>query len=68
MQVTKYEQLEAPTTMRNGPTLFEVEYIRELQKELSVFLQSKRFPTMKNIVLGIQGTSYQAMIPITSGE
>ena len=68
MRNAKVAHLEHPTSPSTGPTLFEAEFLRQLQRELKIFMDGKQFPTMQGIVLGIQGANYQAIIPIASGK
>lgn len=69
MKIHKLENSGQQQIEQNkGPTLFEIEYIRQLESELNTFLHGHQFPTVKGIVLGIQGVNYQTIIPIASGE
>jgi hypothetical protein len=42
----------------NGPSLFEVEYLRQLKQELEVFLKSRNFPTIQEFDVAFAGTGF----------
>ncbi len=58
------------TSIQNqlGPNMFEVEYVRQLQEELLIFLKGSSCTTLKDIVIGIRGQGYQVVIPFSRGE
>lgn len=47
-----------------GPNLFERKYLHELENELKAFLKGKYFTSIEEIVLGIKGQGYSAIIPV----
>lgn len=46
----------------NGPSPFEIEYLRQLQEELQIFLHSSCSTTIKGVYLGIQGSNYRGYL------
>ncbi|MGE4131411.1 MAG: hypothetical protein AB7F86_07215 [Bdellovibrionales bacterium] len=65
MNALKLQQTELVTKKPTaGPTIFEVEYLKALQKEFEIFLRGSQFSTMKEVVLGIRGSNYNAVIPL----
>lgn len=45
-----------------GPSAYEMEYLRQLGKELEVFLKGSS--TVKQVVLGFQGDHYRARVQV----
>jgi hypothetical protein len=45
-------------------SLYELEYFRQLKQELKVFLESRHFTIIDEIVLGVKGKNFRAIIPI----
>ncbi len=41
-----------------GPSLFEVEYLRQMKEELEIFLKSRNFPTIQAIDIAFIGQDY----------
>lgn len=66
MDLVPIQKTNAETTPK-GPTLFEISYLDQLQKELNIFLKSKHFSTLEAIVVGVKGKDYQLLIPINGG-
>ncbi len=53
---------------QRGPTLFELEYLKQIQDELAIFMKSSHCPTLQRIVIGVQGMDYQMLIPLKRAE
>jgi len=49
-----------------GPSLYEVEYLKQLQEELKIFLRSKNVPTIKEIYVGFNGDNYRGQMQVRS--
>lgn len=47
-----------------GPSAYEIEYLRQLRKELEVFLKGSS--TVKQVFLGFQGEHYRAKVQVRS--
>lgn len=41
-----------------GPSLYEVEYLRELKKEMEIFLRARNFSTIKEFDIAFTGPEY----------
>lgn len=62
------DQTESKIQKRSGPTVFEIEYLKQLQEELTIFLKGTNCTTLTDIVIGVRGQDYQAVIPMNRGE
>ena len=51
-----------------GPSIFETEFLRQLQEELSIFLKGSNCTTLTDIVIGVRGQNYQTVIPMNRRE
>ena len=50
--------------IKNGPSLFEVEYLRELKKELEIFLKSRNFSTIQEVQIAFAGSDYTGLMQV----
>ncbi len=50
--------------IKKGPSLFEVEYLRELKKELEIFLQSRNFTTIQEVQIAFAGSDYTGLMEV----
>ena len=49
-----------------GPSLFEVEYLRQMKEELEVFLRSRNFSTIQAIEIAFVGADYDGRMKVTA--
>lgn len=47
-----------------GPTLYEVEYLKQLRKELDTFICSRGFTTVQKVDICFSGTNYRARMQV----
>jgi hypothetical protein len=47
-----------------GPSLFEVEYLRQLKEELETFLKSRNFSTIQEFQVGFTGSGYNGVMQV----
>jgi hypothetical protein len=66
----KQETIKRPSKSASGkgPSLFEVEYLGLLFKELNDFLKSSQFATIQEVVVGVRGDGYQMVLPIQNSR
>jgi hypothetical protein len=64
MQSLKTVQASAKPALKSGPSLLEIEYLRQLLEDLSIFLRGSNCTTLKDIVIGVRGETYQGVISI----
>ena len=64
MNLVRQQSGQVQSKKFTGPTLFEISYLDQLQKELSTFLASKHLSTLEAIVVGVKGKDYQLLIPV----
>ena len=48
-----------------GPTLFEIEYLRQMKEELEIFLRSKNFNTIQAIEIAFVGDGYDGLMRVS---
>lgn len=51
-------------TQVQGPSLYEVEYLRQLKQELEVFLRSRNFSTIQEFQVGFAGAGYNGFMQV----
>jgi len=49
-----------------GPSLFEVEYLRQLKEEMEIFLRSRNFPTIKEFDIAFAGSEYTGHMRVSA--
>lgn len=49
-----------------GPSLFEVEYLRQLKEEMEIFLRSRNFSTIKEIDIAFIGSEYMGHMRVSA--
>lgn len=49
---------------KGRPSLFEVEYLRELKNELEIFLKSKNFNTIEEVQIAFVGRDYTGLMQV----
>ncbi|MGZ3656292.1 MAG: hypothetical protein ACXVB9_06995 [Bdellovibrionota bacterium] len=49
-----------------GPSLFEVEYLRQMKEELEIFLRSKNFNTIQAFEIAFVGADYDGLMKISA--
>jgi hypothetical protein len=62
-------QIKAGSVDKNvipGPTLFEVEYLRQMKEEWEIYLRSKNFSTIVAFELVFQGAGYEGSMKVTA--
>lgn len=47
-----------------GPSLYEVEYLRQLKQELEIFLKSRNFSTIQEFQVGFAGNGYNGFMSV----
>lgn len=52
------------SAVKQGPSLFEVEYLRELKKELEIFLKSRNFSTIQEVHVAFAGQDYVGQMQV----
>lgn len=50
----------------NGPSLFEVEYLRQLKSEMEIFLRSRNFPTITEFNIAFAGVEYTGHMRVSA--
>jgi hypothetical protein len=55
------------STSKDGPSLYEMEYLQQLASELQTFLSSRTVCTVNDISLGFQGDNYSGQMLISRG-
>lgn len=49
-----------------GPSLFEVEYLRQIKEELEVFLKSRNFSTIQGFDIAFVGAGYTGHMKVSA--
>lgn len=49
-----------------GPSLFEVEYLRQMKEELEIFLKSRNFPTIQAFDIAFVGSDYTGHMKVSA--
>lgn len=49
-----------------GPSVFEVEYLRQMKEELEIFLRSKNFSTIQAIEIAFVGSGYDGLMKVSA--
>jgi len=49
---------QAKRTKAEGPSVYEMEYLRQLREELEIFLRSRSFGTIHKFDIAFQGGDY----------
>lgn len=47
-----------------GPSYFEVEFLRQIKEELEIFLHSKNFSTIQKFEIGFAGSGYHGSMVV----
>jgi hypothetical protein len=53
-------------TTAKGPSLFEVEYLRQLKEEMEIYLRSRNFPTIKEFDIAFVGSEYTGHMRVSA--
>ena len=54
------------TVAIKGPSMFEVEYLRQLKEEMEIFLRSRNFPTIKEFDIAFAGSEYTGHMRVSA--
>lgn len=54
------------TATIQGPSLFEVEYLRQLKEEMEIFLRSRNFQTIKEFDIAFAGSEYTGHMRVSA--
>ena len=54
------------TVKLQGPSLYEVEYLKEMKKELEIFLKSRNFSTIQAFDIGFAGAGYTGHMRVSA--
>jgi hypothetical protein len=49
-----------------GPSLFEVEYLRQMKEELEIFLKSRNFSTIQAFDIAFAGSDYTGHLRVSA--
>lgn len=65
---TRRPRLNAANTPRvlQGPSRFEVEYLRQMKEELETFLRSRNFPTIQKFDIAFEGNGYEGHLSVSA--
>ena len=50
----------------HGPSLFEMEYLRQMQEEWEAYVRTKNFSTILSFELVFKGANYKGSIKVTA--
>ena len=62
----KRENLRAAQSQPVGPSHFELEYFRQLRKEIDIFLHSKGFTTIKEVHIDLFGANFRGHLQVSA--
>jgi hypothetical protein len=63
---SKDAKAKQSTVAVKGPSLFEVEYLRQLKEEMEIFLRSRNFPTIKEFDIAFAGSEYTGHMRVSA--
>jgi hypothetical protein len=66
MKAASINRKQVQKSASQGPSLFEVEYLRQMKEELETFLRSKNFPTIENIDIAFTGAGYRGHMKVSA--
>lgn len=64
----KHKEVKSTKITRKvkGPSLYEVEYLRELKREMEIFLRSRNFSTIKEFDIAFAGSEYTGHMRVSA--
>ncbi len=67
-RVVKNKEAKATraTVAIKGPSMLEVEYLRQLKEEMEIFLRSRNFPTIKEFDIAFAGSEYTGHMRVSA--
>jgi hypothetical protein len=63
---TRTKMAKRTVAVVKGPSLFEVEYLRQVKEELETFLRSKNFGTIQQFEIAFTGADYNGLMKVTA--
>lgn len=60
------QKRESSKTVTRGPSLFEMEYLRQMKEELEAFLRSKNFSTIREFDIAFVGSGYDGHMKVSA--